>query len=114
MAEETQPEVTPSGPTARVADSYGLNPHEHKPSQDPWVAETAGDKQAGTSGVEVSCPGSSSSTSENDSESSSPKTGQDSTPARTAASHSAPDPTASSSARSTATGRSGRSGKAEH
>ncbi len=57
--------------TARVADSYGVNPHEHKPSQDPFEAETAVEKQAETGDVE--CPGTSSSTSPTDSDSSDSK-----------------------------------------
>lgn len=115
--EQHEPEAVPSGPTARVADSYGANPNEHKPSQDPWVADEADDKQAETGGVvptreEESSPGSSSSTSETDSGSSSSKTGQGSTPARTAVSPSTPAPKGSSTARSTGTQSKGPSGRA--
>jgi hypothetical protein len=44
--------ATPYG-TARVADSYGPDPHEHKPSQDAWVAEEADEKQAETGGAQL-------------------------------------------------------------
>ena len=89
--------------TARVADSYGLNPHEHKPSQDPFEAETADEKQAETGDVE--CPGTSSSTSPSDSGSSVSKNlSGDEKPAPSAASPSGPARKANSSARSTGTG----------
>lgn len=88
--------------TARVADSYGLNPHEHKPSQDPFEAETADEKQAETGDVE--CPGTSSSTSPSDSDSSASKNlSDDEKPAPSAESPSGPARKANSSARSTAT-----------
>lgn len=98
-------------PTARVADSYGDNPHEHKPSQDVWEADTADEKQAGTGGAEW--PGSSSSTSPTSKPSSdAKKTSAGSKPAPTTASRTEKDPTDSSSARSTATGRASGSGSA--
>lgn len=128
-----EPQVVSTGLTARVADSYGANPHEHKPSQDPFAPdvdlELAEAKQAATGdarvdddvlekaaqpypdGEEESSPGSSSSTSRNETESSERKTASDSTPARTTESPSEPDPKGSSTARSTGTGRSGSSGR---
>jgi hypothetical protein len=88
--------------TARVADSYGVNPHEHKPSQDPWDAETADEKQAETGVAEWD--GTSSSTSPSNSESSGEKIlSDDERPAPNAESPSAPARKANSSARSTAT-----------
>lgn len=108
MADEQQieQEAVPSGPTARVADSYGDNPNEHKPSQDPWDPDTADDKQAATGGVDVreeeSSAGSSSSTPTSSSESSSPKSrNSDSRPAPAAESPTGQGPKGSSTARST-------------
>lgn len=106
MTDENQPvdEPVSTGLTARVADSYGTDPHEHKPSQDPFDPETADEKQAETGGAPW--PGSSSSTSESDNGSSTEKNpNSDSAPARTTESRTSPDPTESSTARSTGTGR---------
>lgn len=109
-----EPVVAPSGPTARVADSYGTNPNEHKPSQDPWVAEEADAKQAETGGVPVvaveeeSSPGSSSSTSPSSEPSSKPTNPTvPGKPARGAGNPSTPAPKAGSTARSTGSGKSG-------
>lgn len=114
-------------PTARVADSYGPDPHEHKPSQDPFLPDVdqklTEAKQAATGGADVddetaeraveSYPeesewdGSSSSTSESSSESSPEKTvSDDPKPAPTTESRTAPAPKGGSSVASTATGRS--------
>lgn len=106
--------------TARVADSYGVNPHEHKPSQDTWSADDADDKQAETGGAQLqpgealaneeeSSPGSSSEQ-EQSSDDSSSKTSDssDSKPARTTASRTSKAPTGSSTARSTASDPKGK------
>jgi hypothetical protein len=57
LSTEEQPEVVSTGPTARVADGYGVNPHEHKPSQDPFAPdvdeELAEAKQAVSAGAAV-------------------------------------------------------------
>lgn len=104
-----------TSPTARVADSYGVNPHEHKPSQDPWEADTADDKQAETGGVQVApgealadeeepSPGSSYSDSQSsDASTESTKPKSDFKPAQSAENPSTPAPKGSSTARSTAT-----------
>ncbi len=86
--EAAQPVVT-GAPTARVADSYGPNPHEHKPSQDAFDPdadkELAEEKQATTAEAadpaetaetdaeEESSPGTSSSSSESSNASTQPK-----------------------------------------
>lgn len=111
VAAASADEVTPvfsTGLTARVADSYGADPHEHKPSQDPFDPNQP-EKQAETGGVYVAeedrWDGSNSSTSSSETESSDGKTDSDSTPAPTTESPSVKDPTGSSSARSTGTAR---------
>jgi len=94
-------EPVSTGLTARVADSYGPNPHEHKPSQDPWDADTAEEKQAETGVTEW--PGKTSSESSENNSDSSPKTDGDSIPAPSAENPSAKVRKGSGSARSTAT-----------
>lgn len=51
-------------PAARVADSYGENPHEHKPEQDPFDADAILAREGDE------CPGSNSSDSPSSGESS--------------------------------------------
>lgn len=109
-------QVVSTGLTARVADSYGVNPHEHKPSQNPFVPDEAEEEQAETGGVDVddegradSSPGNSSSTSAGGTKSSGPKTDSGSTPAQSAGNRSARALKGSSSASSTGTGRSAQS-----
>jgi len=87
--------------TARVADSYGFNPHEHKPSQDPWDPKTAEEKQAGTGGEQW--PGKTSSGSSDSSSDSELKPESDESPAPSAENPSAKGRKASGTARSTAT-----------
>lgn len=107
-------------PTARVADSYGADPHEHKPSQDVWDADTAEEKQAGSGGVNGEengggdgvSPGPNSSTSPSETESTDVKTDGDSTPAPMTENPSEKAPTGSSTADSTATARKAASSKA--
>lgn len=93
--------------TARVADGYGVDPHEHKPSQDAFDPDGEQDTeaaQAETGGV-VPCPGTSSSPSESSDDSSSKTSGKsDSSPVPTTANRTAPDRTGSSTARTTGTG----------
>jgi hypothetical protein len=102
-------ESVPSGRTARVADSYGTDPSQHKPSQDPWAADTAEHKQAETGGAPWvgtnSWPTGSSGNSSN------ARTGGASTPAPTTANRSSQGRTANRSAGSTATGRKAPSRK---
>lgn len=86
-------------PTARVADSYGDNPSEHKPSQDPFDPETADEKQAETGGAEP-WDGNSTEPSSSSSESSSGKNRTSgSSPAPTTANRTAKDRTGGSTAR---------------
>lgn len=111
MTDEDTTQPVSTGLTARVADSYGADPHEHKPSQDPWDAETADEKQAATGGVgeEESSPGTSSSDSETNDASSSGKTrSSDAKPARSAVSRSGRGQKDSSSAPSTDTDSKGK------
>lgn len=103
MDQEEHTEVVTGAPAARVADSYGFNPHEHKPSQDAFDPETADEKQAETGGVDVSA-GNSSSTSEPIEQNSPEKSeSSDSEPARTTENRTGKAKTAGSSARSMAT-----------
>lgn len=132
MDDSNVPEVT-GAPMARVADSYGDNPHEHKPSQDTFAPdadlELAEAKQAATGGRSVDddvaakaaeryadqsddgsddvSAGTSSSRSENSNRNSSEKTrSDDSETAQTTGNRTAPGRMGTSSARSTATGPS--------
>lgn len=104
--------VVSAFPTARVADSYGTDPHEHKPSQDLWDPETADEKQADTgenaepAGEDEPSAGTSSSSSETSNENSPEKTSPK--PAPRTESRTAPDLTGGSTARSTGTGRPGK------
>lgn len=101
--------ATPYG-TARVADSYGANPHEHKPSQDAFQPDGDQDTEAaqaetGGRGVEYGWDGSNYSTSPSSDESSPEKTrSDDSSPAPSAESRTGRAPKGSSTARSTGTG----------
>lgn len=109
MTDEYTPVST--GLTARVADSYGSDPHEHKPSQDPWDPETADEKQAATGGVgeEEPSAGTSSSDSEtNDVSSSGKSRNSGAKPARSAVSRSGRGQKDSSSAPSTDTDSKGK------
>lgn len=106
--------VASTGLTARVADSYGPNPHEHKPSQDPFLpdvdADAAEEKQAETG--DAAWAGNSSSTSSDETPSTSPKKRKSaSKPAPSAGSRSTPDQPGSSTARSTGTSSQGSSGR---
>jgi hypothetical protein len=96
-------ESVPSGRTARVADSYGTDPNQHKPSQDPWAADTADDKQAETG--DVPWVGTNSWPTGSSGSSSNARTGGASTPAPTTVNRSSKGRTGNRSASSTATGR---------
>lgn len=133
--------------TARVADGYGVEPNEHKPSQDPFLPDVdkniAEAKQEVSAGAEVDdetvekankpypteadkaqegdveggedvSPGSSSSTSTSDNESSTEKTGSKSQKhVLKTESPSVQDPTAGPTARSTGGDQSKDKGKAD-